>query len=96
MFLILRDVNFFSYGEIETLLCALNVLNHLVGCKRSSQSSEIYVKTEQLFSLITDIMIKVSIFFTVFIFVGSAMFPILYAVFEFPSPDLWYLPLGYR
>lgn len=62
----------------------------------SLQSAETYTKIEQLYTLITSVIVKVSIFFTIFVFAGPATFPIVYAFVQYPSPDCWYLPLGYR
>lgn len=63
------------------------------GCADSQQSYEIYKRVENVHTLATAFNAKVSGIITVVAFLGSALFPVSYAIFGYPPPHLWTLPI---
>lgn len=62
----------------------------------SASSFTIYQKAQKMHGLITDSIIKLSKLVAIPVFTAAAMFPVLEAIFDFPPPELWRLPLQIR
>lgn len=60
-----------------------------IGCDDSQSSFEIYEKIEKMHEFWTIWLNKLSIAFLLLLFGGSALFPISYAIFEYPVPHSW-------
>lgn len=63
------------------------------GCCESNQSQRIYKNVEGLHALLTALLLKISAVFVPVLYMTSALLPILYAIFGYPPPELWRLPL---
>lgn len=59
----------------------------------SKQAQLIYEHIENRHVVLVEFLIKLSIFTTLVILLTSAMFPISHAIFDYPPPDLWTLPV---
>lgn len=64
-----------------------------IGCCESTHSVLLYRKVESSHSLFHSYMLKLLLLADVVLFVPSTMFPILYAIFGYPPPNLWPLPV---
>lgn len=65
----------------------------VIGCTESTQSWEIYMNVEGKHAVFTTFLLKISAGIIPILYLTSAMFPISYAIFGYPPPDLWRLPL---
>lgn len=55
-----------------------------------------YEQLERKHALITKIIFKGSNAVSYLLYTTSALFPLAYAIFKFPEPNCWLLPLGYQ
>lgn len=59
----------------------------------SKQSHHIYLDVESKHEFLTNGMLKANIAANVGIFVIAGLMPISYAIFGYPQPQLWRMPL---
>lgn len=64
-----------------------------IGCKDSKQSYDYYDQVERKCSLISTLLVKMPLVVIIVAFSLSAMFPILYVIWDYPPPQLWVLPI---
>lgn len=59
----------------------------------SKQAQVIYEHVESRHALLVKYLVKLSILTILLILLTSAMFPISHAIFDYPPPELWALPV---
>lgn len=64
-----------------------------IGCENGSESLTIYRKCEEKHTNLVKIVWKMGVVFLVVVFSVSMSFPIGYALFSYPPPKLWLLPI---
>lgn len=65
-----------------------------LGYTRSEQTRRIYDDAEKKHALFTIIMFRSMLMGSMVIFLMAAMFPISHAIFGYPPPENWLLPVG--
>lgn len=65
----------------------------LLGRYASKQSQKVYEQVENKHSLFTTYFMKLSVGVTIGLFALSGMFPISYAIFNFPPMQTWSVPV---
>lgn len=63
-----------------------------IGCRQSNQTYQLYKKLESKHSLFVGYSGKFLVVVDLVLFVPPALFPISYAIFAYPPPNLWPLP----
>lgn len=64
-----------------------------VGCEKTPESLKIYKECEVNITKVVKFIWKFGIVFIVVILAISLSFPLGYALFEYPPPPLWLLPI---
>lgn len=59
----------------------------------SKQAQIVFEHAESRYVLLVKLLTKISIFTILLILLTSAMFPISHAIFDYPPPELWTLPV---
>lgn len=70
-----------------------NVLIKSIGCADSEQIHQLYASVEKKFALFIKYFGKLLRLTVTVIFPIPVTFPIAYAIFGYPPPDLWTTPL---
>lgn len=78
---------------VDVTLMLIVHLSPLAGIKKSDKSAEIYRRSEAKHAMITKAIFRVAGFLGIVLNAISAILPILYACFNFPSPDKWILAI---
>lgn len=86
----------FSPGPPLTKYIFLRFFFLLTGCQLSMSAFPIYKKIENLHAFVTLLIIKSFIWIVAPLFVAAGMIPISYALFQYPLPEKWIQPFGYR
>lgn len=81
--------------EMLILLIMFFSLSHsIIGCADCQQSQQIYKQIERKHATVTALLWKYGLIVPVTIaFSASALFPISHAIFGYPPPTLWILPM---
>lgn len=64
-----------------------------IGCDTGAESYDIYEHCEARHARLVRAVWKCGFIFLIIIFGASMSFPIGYALFGYPPPNLWYLPI---
>lgn len=75
--------------------CNVFVASHFTnpGYENSHKSRGIYEQVESKHAFITAISCKIAIMVSVIAYLASALLPVSHAIFGYPPPELWALPL---
>lgn len=82
-----------KYRQLVSKVCNDRLPLPQLGCQDSKHSFDIYSSVESKHASITAFMRAAAIAIVVVVFLLSAMFPISHAVFDYPPPQLWKLPV---
>lgn len=77
----------------ENIQQDINLIFLPIGTSESKEPHQIYMDTEASHSFITNMMIRFVCSSMAMMYLVAAMFPITYAIFGYPPPELWILPL---
>lgn len=78
---------------MEEIYGSFNPLFDAIGSCESDQSYPIYRNAEDNHALFTVYVFRLLIWIVTTLFTLSAMSPISYAIFGYPPPELWPLPI---
>lgn len=68
-------------------------MNVKLGCESGPDSYDIYAHCEANHGKLVRIVWKIGFMFLIVIFGASMSFPVCYAIFGYPPPNSWYLPI---
>lgn len=64
-----------------------------LGSKESQQSFEVYEQVDRRYTVLSSFLTKIFTFMVASAYFASAMFPVSYAIFDFPPPQVWVQPV---
>lgn len=89
----LRKSFFFLTFQFYCLLAKQSTILHLIGCTGSERQHRIYADAENKHASVTTMLTIICIATGVCFCALPLMFPILYAIFHYPPPEDWRLPV---